>query len=94
VAVAAGWTFIAVLCALVAGLDAVGAGRASREGRTYSFGSWTFLPPGLIILGVMSIIGDEDSWMFSTGLGVMLLVSGPAVVALLYVRSRRAVEVG
>jgi hypothetical protein len=49
------------------------------------------LPPALILLGVMSLTGDDDSWMFSTVLGIVLLASGPVVVAVLWAPSRRAV---
>lgn len=86
------WIAVAGLCMIVVLLDAFGAVHAAQDGRDYSFGSFAVLPPSLVLLGVLSLIGGDDSWMFNTLLGIALLVAGPVAVAVLWALSRRTVK--
>ena len=86
------WLVLAGVGLLVVALDVAGALSASRQGRSYSFVSTLVVPPLLVILGVISLVASGDSWIFNKVLGLVLLLAGIGLLAVVGVLIKRALR--
>jgi hypothetical protein len=84
------WLVFAGIGVSVVMSDLGGVISARRQGRNSSLGSWIILPPVLVALGLISLLGGGDSWIFKPALGWCLLAAGVALSATATAFVRRA----
>jgi hypothetical protein len=89
------WWIVAGLIGFVVVMETFGVITAGRNGRGgYSFASPIALPPLAGLLGIISLVGRGDLWVFNPALGTALVVSALLLVGLVAVLVRRSLRLG